>query len=85
MAKWVRPSEAMPKVWVGDRVVIVVAERASDGTPLRPTLVILTATEDGWSCGDATYHGYTPEDGLFWSTERDVCAFARALSPEAFV
>lgn len=85
MPKWTRPEEGLPNVWVGDRVAIIVAERASDNTPLRPSLVMLIATEDGWRCDDPTYSGYTPEDGVFWSTERDICSFARVLNPELFV
>lgn len=85
MPKWTRPEEGLPQVWVGDRVAVIVAERPYAGAALRPYLIMLTATEDGWKPDDPHYHGYTPEDGVFWSTEDSVCAFVRALSPERFV
>ena len=76
MPKWTRPSEGQPECEAGDRVLLVVRERTNAKAKLRPRLVILEATEDGWDSPDPTYEGYTPEDGAFWSMERDVCAFA---------
>lgn len=85
MAKWTRPSEGLPKVWAGDRVAVIVVERPAAGCPLRPFLILLTATEDGWVSDDPTYSGYTPDDGAFWATESDLCRFAMVLNPELFV
>ena len=76
MPKWTKPSEGLPEVDVGDRVLVIVVERL-DRRSLRktPRLVILERTETGWMSPDMVYAGYTPEDGEYWSLERDVCSF----------
>lgn len=79
MARWMRPSEEMPDVEAGDRVLIIVVERQYANARLQPRLVILEATEDGWTSLDEVYVGYTPADGVLWSLEKDVCGIARAL------
>lgn len=82
MAKWMRPSEEMPKVWVGDRILCIVAERDKVGSPLKARLVVLEATEDGWKSPDPTYSGYTVEDAVLWSPEDSVTAIARNICDE---
>ena len=79
MARWMKPSEEMPEIEAGDRVLIIVVERPHANALLQPRLVLLEATEDGWTSPDETYGGYTPGDGVLWSLEQDVCGIARAL------
>ena len=47
MARWMKPTEELPEVNSGDRIVIIVMERPRKGAAIKPTLVILEATEDG--------------------------------------
>ena len=79
MPKWTKPSEGLPECEAGDRILLIVNERTNRQS-VRTTrrLVILEATETGWESPDDVYSGYTPEDGEFWSMERDVCLFADA-------
>src|SRR5438105_155871 len=72
MPKWTKPEEKMPSVHVGDRIVIMVAERQSPHVRKKPRLVIIEATEDGWKSNDPVYVGYGPEDGILWAPESDV-------------
>lgn len=81
MPKWMKPTEELPELDAGDRVVIIVRERPYAGANLRNRLVIIEATEDGWRCDDDTYDGYSIHDGLLWSLERDVCGIADAVCP----
>jgi hypothetical protein len=76
MPRWMKPSEEMPKVEVGDRIVIIVRERAASNLLLRPRLVVLEAEENGWHSPDSFYTGYTPMDGVLWATEKSVCEIA---------
>jgi predicted RNA-binding Zn-ribbon protein involved in translation (DUF1610 family) len=64
MARWMKPTEEMPKVEAGDRVLIIVRERLRVGSPLFNRLVTLVATEDGWEALEDAYYGYTPHDGV---------------------
>lgn len=84
MARWMKPTEEMPAVYVGDRICIIVAEREAKGRPLKPRLVILEATEGGWDSSDPTYSGYTVEDAILWAHEGSVTAIASTLCPEDF-
>lgn len=79
MPKWTKPDEALPECEVGDRIVVIVVERVSKDGPVRPSLVILEATETGWYSLDDLYSGYGPEDGVLWSTERDICQIAEIV------
>lgn len=82
MPKWTKPTEALPDVYAGDRVCIIVMEREHAGGPIKPRLVILEATEDGWDSLEDVFQGYTPHDGILWSTEQDICAVVEALDFE---
>lgn len=73
---WHTPDE-QPNCEAGDRIVIIVNERAHANGPLMGRLVILEATETGWFSPDDYYAGYTLGDGVFWAYERDVCQAAR--------
>lgn len=79
MARWMKPSEETPDVTVGDRIAIIVMERAAPGSPIGPRLVILEAIEDGWHSPDPTYAGYSVDDAFLWATESSVCAIAHAI------
>lgn len=79
MARWMKPEEEMPEVEVGDRILLIVVERAWEKAPLMPRLVILEAEDESWTSPDPTYVGYSPEDGVLWAHEKDVCAIAHAL------
>lgn len=76
MPKWKKPSEAFPEVYVGDRVIVIVEEVNPRTAKIGFRLVVLEATEDSWDSIDETYDGYTPEDGVLWTTEKDLCAAA---------
>ena len=84
MAKWTKPSEGLPECNVGDRVVVILAERETERHAILPRIVVLNCEESGWSCDDAFYSGYTPSDGVLWSLESDVCQVAYVACPEAF-
>ena len=79
MARWMKPSEELPEVDAGERVVIIVKERMGRGRPFSLQLVILEATETGWYSPDPTYAGYSIEDGCLWSPERSVCEIANVI------
>lgn len=81
MPRWMKPSEELPDVSVGDRIVIIVREREREGWPLQNRLVILEAKEDGWTSPDEFYAGYSVHDGLLWSTEKDICGIADVVCP----
>lgn len=76
MPRWMKPSEEMPEVEVGDRIAIIVRERTFRNKPFRLRLVILEATETSWRSIEDNYSSYTPGDGELWAYERDVCAIA---------
>lgn len=81
MPRWMKPTEEVPdEVEVGDRVCIIVVETMPGRKKPSPRLVILEATEDGWESMDDVYAGYTPQDGVLWSTEKDICQIAGALT-----
>jgi hypothetical protein len=74
---WQAPNAVYPDdILNGDRIVIIVRERPSAGQPLRDRLVILEATETGWTSPDPYYTGYSPGDGIAWARERDLCIVA---------
>ena len=79
MPKWTKPSEGLPEVEDGDRVIVIVQHQSkwSDKPKLVFSAVILEATEYGWEDPDDT--GYTPADGVLWTTERDLCGVAEFL------
>lgn len=80
MPKWTKPSEGVPDILCGDRILIIVRECRDFHSPPRPTIVILEATEDGWDSPDDTYAGYSVHDGELWAYERDVAAIADVVS-----
>jgi predicted RNA-binding Zn-ribbon protein involved in translation (DUF1610 family) len=82
MARWMKPTEEMPKVEAGDRVLIIVRERLRVGSPLFNRLVTLVATEDGWEALEDAYYGYTPHDGVLWTTEKDLCQIGTVLAED---
>jgi len=84
MARWMKPTEDTPICSVGERIVIIVSERERAKASLRPRLVTLVAEEEGWAALEDTYSGYGCEDAVLWAYERDVCAVALAVCPEAF-
>jgi hypothetical protein len=71
--KWMKPTEEMPDVLCGDRVCIIVMEVLPGHKRPSPRLVTLIAKEDGWDAIEDVYSGYTPYDGVLWSTEKDIC------------
>lgn len=75
MSRWMKPEEEMPVCEVGDRILLIIMCRLRQGDPMEPHLDICTATEDGWE----SESGWTPEDALLWSNEKDVCGIAAAL------
>ncbi len=79
MPKWTKPSEALPKVETGDRVIVIVHEVNPRTAKFCFRAVVLEATEDSWYSIDETYHGYTPEDGVLWTTEKDLCGIAASM------
>jgi hypothetical protein len=81
MPRWMKPTEELPEVNCGDRIVIIVRERPRADATLDNRLVILEATETGWYCADDTYAGYSVHDGILWTTEKDVCQIADVLIP----
>lgn len=44
----------------GDRVLLCLHECPALDAPADRRLVVITATEDGWTCADPTYDGYDP-------------------------
>ena len=80
MPKWTKPSEGLPEVEVGDRVIVIVHKRSRWTDPVTFAAVILEATETGWQ--DAEDTGYTPEDGVLWTTEKDLCGVAAMLKEQ---
>ena len=79
MPRWAKPSEELPELECGDRVLVIIMERPRFGGHIAPRLIILEAVEDGWSCEDDTFNGYSPEDGVLWSLESDVCQIVHVL------
>jgi hypothetical protein len=79
MTRWMRPCEDPGDMTCGDRIVIVVRERATTTAPLQNRLVILEATEDGWHSADPVYAGYSLHDGLLWAKEQDLCSIANVV------
>ena len=80
MPKWTAPSEGMPDVYAGERVLVIVMERATDRDPIKPRLVTLEATEDGWRAVEDMYAGYTTFDGVLWTTEKNLCQIAEIIA-----
>jgi len=80
---WSKPTEEYPSVEVGDRVAVIVMEREHATAPIRPRLVILIATESGWDSTEEMYQGYTPNDGVLWSAENDICRSAATIAAQA--
>lgn len=72
MAKWMVPTEALPTVYVGDRIIGIVRDRETPQAQLKPRIVILTATENGWS----EESGYTIHDCELWTLESDLVRIA---------
>jgi hypothetical protein len=71
--RWNKPTDPLPENFcVGDRLLIVVAERKTHCEPIRPFLVVIEATETGWRCDDDTFNGYSKDDGVAWACEREV-------------
>lgn len=69
LTKWNKP-EDITGLCVGDRILMVCEERNTFGK-MEKHVVILEATEDGWTSPDETYIGYTPGDGTDWISEKD--------------
>ena len=77
---WKQPNEPLPEnFYAGDRIAIIVVERAHACAPLRPRVVMLTALESGWTPDDEVYSGYGPQDGVAWAAERDLTTDAVAV------
>ena len=76
MAKWMRPDEEQPEVDAGDRVIGIVKDREHAAASLKPRIIILTATEDGWKEQD----GYTLHDCELWTLETDLVSIADAVA-----
>lgn len=79
MPKWTKPSEGLPEVDAGDRVIVIVEEADPRTVKTQFRAIILQAAEIGWEATDETYIGYTPEDGVLWTTEDSLCGIARAM------
>lgn len=75
MAKWMKPEEEQPVVDAGDRVIGIVKDREHATASLKPRIIILTATEDGWKEQD----GYTLHDCKLWTLEKDLASIADAV------
>lgn len=74
---WHKPTDPLPtNLYVGDRIALIVVERAHACAPLKPFIVMLTAGESGWTADDPTFNGYGPTDGVAWATEKDLLAAA---------
>lgn len=78
MARWMKPEEELPECEVGERVVMIVRERASPRTKMTDSIVVLVAKEGGWGSPDLVYDGYTPEDSILWTYEKDLVKIADA-------
>ena len=79
MPKWMKPTEELPECEAGDRILCIVREARRIGAPVRPTLLILEATEDGWTSPDDVFAGYSVHDCELWAYERDVARIADAI------
>jgi hypothetical protein len=71
---WHKPADKLPECYTGDRIVGIVRYRENPRHPIRPHVIVLVATEDGWD--DDAQTGYGPEDCELWAYERDVIAVA---------
>ncbi len=59
---WVKPDEQLP-LEAGDRVFVVVNERAYEGGPIVPRIIVLIAQEYGFIAEDETYSGCLKQHG----------------------
>lgn len=76
MPKWTKPSEAHPECEVGDRLVCIALERKHARAKILPRVVVMEATEDGWTTDDSQYIGYSLDDFALWTLESDLGAIA---------
>ncbi len=78
LVSWHEPSD-IPECDVGDRILVIVNERESAFTPLRPRIIILEARDVGWDSADVAYAGYGFEDGILWAYESACLGFVRSF------
>jgi len=71
-----RPEEEHPVVDAGDRVIGIIRDREHAAASLKPRIIVLTATEDGWKEQD----GYTLNDCELWTLEKDLVGIADAVA-----
>ena len=74
MARWMRPEEELPSVDAGDRVIGIVRYRDNGEPRVKPHIVILIATETGWT--DVEDNGHTLHDCELWTLERELVMIA---------
>lgn len=77
MARWMKPTEEYPVCDCGDRVVGIVRYREHERGELRPHVVVLVATENGWR--DTEDGGFSIEDCELWTLERDLVRIANVV------
>ena len=78
---WLSSNEYDPirfNVECGDRILVIIKERKNKRCSIQPKIIILTATENSYESDDSTYNCYTPEDGVLWCLEKDICRYALA-------
>lgn len=74
---WHKADEDLPKLFLGDRVLVIVKEMGVNA------VIVLEYYGSGtWYSFDEMYKGYEPADGEYWALEQDVIASAIS-SPEA--
>lgn len=73
---WRSPNDDVHLLDVGTQVVLVVEERKQMGWPLGRQMVVVEATEDGWTCGDPDYSGYGPGESVCWALVSDLISAA---------
>ena len=74
MARWMKPEEQTPEVFVGDRIIGIVRDRKHATSKLLPRVVILEAIEGGWR--DIEDSGYRLGDCELWTLESDLVHIA---------
>lgn len=74
MAKWMQPTEELPRCDIGDRVIGIVWYRENVLSQILPHIVVLVATRNGWT--DVEGNGHTIHDCELWTMERDLVRIA---------
>ena len=81
MAKWMKPSEELPKCDCGHRVVGIVRYSVPYNGgfgPIQPHVIVLVATEDGFR--DVEDGGFDIHDCELWTLESDLVKIADVVS-----